>query len=101
MGFNSFISKLFGNKASRDMREIQPWVEKVKAVYPAGFADVTLVSGTIAGGGALPNMLYSGEARTAIGEAYDAIFAGDDIQKNMDEANAIMQELLDQEAAEK
>ena len=34
MGFNSIISKLFGNKASRDMREIQPWVEKVKAVYP-------------------------------------------------------------------
>ena len=34
MGFNSFISKLFGNKASRDMREIQPWVEKVKEVYP-------------------------------------------------------------------
>ena len=34
MGFNEFISKLFGNKASRDMREIQPWVEKVKAVYP-------------------------------------------------------------------
>ena len=34
MGFNDFISKLFGNKASRDMREIQPWVDKVKAVYP-------------------------------------------------------------------
>ena len=34
MGFNEFISKLFGNKASRDMREILPWVEKVKAVYP-------------------------------------------------------------------
>ena len=34
MGFNEFISKLFGNKASRDMREIQPWVNKVKAVYP-------------------------------------------------------------------
>ena len=34
MGFNEFISKLFGNKASRDMREIQPWVEKVKAAYP-------------------------------------------------------------------
>ena len=34
MGFNEFISKIFGNKASRDMREIQPWVEKVKAVYP-------------------------------------------------------------------
>ena len=34
MGFNEFISKIFGNKASRDMCEIQPWVEKVKAVYP-------------------------------------------------------------------
>ena len=34
MGFNSLISKLFGNKSSRDMREIQPWVEKVKAAYP-------------------------------------------------------------------
>ena len=34
MGFNSFISKLFGNKASRDMREIQPWVEKIKAAHP-------------------------------------------------------------------
>ena len=34
MGFNEFISKLFGNKAKRDMREIQPWVEKIKAVYP-------------------------------------------------------------------
>ena len=35
MGFNEFISKLFGNKAKRDMREIQPWVEKIKAAYPA------------------------------------------------------------------
>ena len=35
MGFNEFISKLFGNKASRDRREITPWVEKIKAVYPA------------------------------------------------------------------
>ena len=34
MGFNEFISKLFGNKASRDMKEIQPWVEKIKAAYP-------------------------------------------------------------------
>ena len=34
MGFNEFISKIFGNKASRDMKEIQPWVEKVKAAYP-------------------------------------------------------------------
>ena len=35
MGFNEFISKLFGNKASRDRREITPWVEKIKAAYPA------------------------------------------------------------------
>ena len=34
MGFNEFISKLFGNKATRDMKEIQPWVNKVKEVYP-------------------------------------------------------------------
>ncbi len=74
--------------------------EDVKAVYPAGFAEVTLVSGSIAGGGALPNMLYSSEARTAIGEAYDAIFAGGDVKQHMDEANEIMQELLDQEAEE-
>ncbi len=35
MGFNDFIGKLFGNKNTRDMREIQPWVEKVKSAYPA------------------------------------------------------------------
>ena len=35
MGFNDFLSKLFGNKATRDMKEIVPWVEKVKAAYPA------------------------------------------------------------------
>lgn len=34
MGFNEFLSKIFGNKATRDMKEIQPWVEKVKAAYP-------------------------------------------------------------------
>ena len=34
MGFNEFISKVFGNKATRDMKEIQPWVNKVKEVYP-------------------------------------------------------------------
>lgn len=33
MGFNEFISKLFGNKASRDRKEIQPWVEKIKNTY--------------------------------------------------------------------
>ncbi|MDR0658294.1 MAG: preprotein translocase subunit SecA [Mediterranea sp.] len=34
MGFNEFISKLVGNKATRDMKETQPWVDKIKAVYP-------------------------------------------------------------------
>ena len=33
MGFNEFLSKLFGNKSTRDMKEIQPWVEKVKKAY--------------------------------------------------------------------
>ena len=33
MGFNEFLSKIFGNKSTRDMKEIQPWVEKVKAAY--------------------------------------------------------------------
>ncbi len=35
MDFNSILSKLFGNKSTRDMKLIQPWVEKVKAAYPA------------------------------------------------------------------
>jgi preprotein translocase subunit SecA len=34
MGFNEIIGKLFGNKATRDMKEIKPWVDKIKAVYP-------------------------------------------------------------------
>ena len=34
MGFNEFLSSLFGNKSTRDMKEIQPWVNKIKAVYP-------------------------------------------------------------------
>ena len=34
MGFNEFIGKLFGNKATRDMKEIKPWVDKVNAIYP-------------------------------------------------------------------
>ena len=37
MGFNELIGKLFGNKNTRDMREIQPWVDKVKKAYPAYF----------------------------------------------------------------
>jgi preprotein translocase subunit SecA len=35
MGFNDFLQKMFGNKSQRDLKEIQPWVEKVKAAYPA------------------------------------------------------------------
>ena len=34
MGFNDFLSKMFGNKAQRDLREITPYVEKIKAIYP-------------------------------------------------------------------
>ncbi len=34
MGFNEFLSKVFGNKSTRDMKEIKPWVDKVKAAYP-------------------------------------------------------------------
>ncbi len=34
MGFNDLLSKIFGNKATRDMKEIQPWVDKIKAIYP-------------------------------------------------------------------
>ena len=35
MGFNDILKKLFGNKSTRDMKEIQPWVQKVKDAYPA------------------------------------------------------------------
>jgi preprotein translocase subunit SecA len=34
MGFNDIISKIFGNKAQRDLKAINPIVEKIKAVYP-------------------------------------------------------------------
>ena len=34
MKFIDFLSSIFGNKASRDMKAIQPLVEQVKAVYP-------------------------------------------------------------------
>ena len=33
MGFNEFLSSVFGNKSTRDMKEIKPWVEKIKAAY--------------------------------------------------------------------
>ena len=34
MNFNKLLQSLFGNKSTRDMKLIQPLVEKVKAVYP-------------------------------------------------------------------
>jgi len=34
MGFNEFMTKLFGNKSQRDLKEIDPYVKKIKAVYP-------------------------------------------------------------------
>ena len=34
MGFNNFLKSLFGDKSTRDMKLIQPLVEKVKAAYP-------------------------------------------------------------------
>lgn len=34
MDINKFLSKLFGNKSTRDMKLIQPLVETVKKVYP-------------------------------------------------------------------
>ena len=34
MVFNRIISKLFGNKAQRDAKEINPYVKKIKEVYP-------------------------------------------------------------------
>ena len=34
MDINSFLSKIFGNKSTRDMKAIQPYVDKVKEIYP-------------------------------------------------------------------
>lgn len=35
MGFNDILAKLFGNKSTRDAKHINPYVEKIKAAYPA------------------------------------------------------------------
>ena len=35
MDINKFLSKLFGNKSTRDMKLIQPLVENIKKAYPA------------------------------------------------------------------
>ena len=34
MGINDFLKKLFGNKSQRDLKEIQPYVDRVNEVYP-------------------------------------------------------------------
>ncbi|MCR4764980.1 MAG: preprotein translocase subunit SecA [Bacteroidaceae bacterium] len=35
MGINDFLTKIFGNKSQKDMREIKPWIDKIKAASPA------------------------------------------------------------------
>ena len=35
MNFNDILTKLFGNKSQRDVKAIQPWVDKIKAAYPS------------------------------------------------------------------
>ena len=35
MDINKLLSKIFGNKSTRDMKETQPWVEKIKKAEPA------------------------------------------------------------------
>ncbi|TWV10487.1 preprotein translocase subunit SecA [Bacteroidaceae bacterium HV4-6-C5C] len=49
MGLNDFLSAIFGNKSARDMKEIQPWVEKIKTIYPeiAGLDNDALRARTI------------------------------------------------------
>jgi len=34
MGLNNFLSKLFGNKSDRDLKEVQPYVDATLKVYP-------------------------------------------------------------------
>ena len=40
MGFNDVLKKFFGNKAQRDLKEIEPYVERIKAAYE-GIAKLT------------------------------------------------------------
>ncbi len=35
MGFNDFLKKIFGNKSQRDIKEVEPYIKKIKAIYPA------------------------------------------------------------------
>ncbi|MBR6750226.1 MAG: preprotein translocase subunit SecA [Bacteroidaceae bacterium] len=34
MGFNDFLKKIFGNKSQRDIKEVEPYIKKIKAIYP-------------------------------------------------------------------
>ena len=34
MALNSFLSKLFGNKSQRDLKEVEPFLQKIKEIYP-------------------------------------------------------------------
>ena len=34
MSFTSFLSKIFGNKSTRDLKEIEPIVKKIEALEP-------------------------------------------------------------------
>ena len=34
MGFNDLLKKLFGNKSQRDLKEIEPYIQKIKAISP-------------------------------------------------------------------
>jgi Preprotein translocase subunit SecA (ATPase, RNA helicase) len=34
MGFNDILKSLFGNKSQRDLKEIDPYVKKIQAIYP-------------------------------------------------------------------
>jgi protein translocase subunit secA len=35
MGFADILTSLFGNKSQRDLKEINPYVDRIKAVYPS------------------------------------------------------------------
>ncbi|MDR2120629.1 MAG: preprotein translocase subunit SecA [Tannerella sp.] len=35
MGFNNILTKLFGNKSERDLKEILPYVKKITEIYPS------------------------------------------------------------------
>jgi len=34
MGLNDFLKKMFGNKSQRDIKEIEPYIKKIKAISP-------------------------------------------------------------------